>query len=194
MRVRDLMSTPVVAVRAPTPIRQVIEILRDRQISAVPVVDADRRLIGLVSEGDLLTLELFDQRGQATPETVPEHAPLTAGELMTRDVVCVAPDTDAGEAAQVLAAGRLRHVPVTDGDRVVGMLSRRDLIGMLARRDAEIQAEVQELLADELGRAAPAVRVLEGELEVELSAEAPLYELVRTLATSVPGVRAVRPA
>lgn len=192
MRVSDLMSTPVVAVGPGTPVKEIARILREREISAMPVVGPDRRLVGLVSEGDLLPLELVDQRRQASPEQVPERAPATAAEVMTKDVISVPPDLDAGEAAQMISSRRLRHVPVVRDGEVVGMLSRRDLIGMLTRGDAELQAEIEELLASELGRGAPAVHVRSGELEVELAEDAPLYPLVRVLATSVPGVVAVR--
>ena len=186
------MSTPVVSVRPATPLKEVARLLLDREISAVPVVDQEHHLLGLVSEGDLLTLELVDQRRLASPEAVPEHVPATAAELMTREVVAIPPDLDAGEAAQVITTRRLRHVPVVDGDRVVGMLSRRDLLGMLTRGDAELQADVEELLATELGRSAPAVHVRSGELEVDLPEDAPSYRLIKVLATSVPGVVAVR--
>lgn len=192
MRVSDLMSTPVVAVRAGTPMKEIVEVLREREISAVPVVDDDQRLLGLVSEGDLLRLELVDQRRQASPERVPEHAPATAAEVMTVEVISVPPELDAGEAAQMISSRRLRHVPVVRDGRVVGMLSRRDLLGMLTRGDAELEAEIEELLASELGRGAPEVHVRAGELKVELPEDAPLYPLVKVLATSVPGVVAVR--
>lgn len=192
MRVRDLMSAPVVAVRPAAPVREIARLLRERQISAVPVIDDAGRLCGLVSEADLLPLELADQRSQATPEAVPERAPATAADVMSADVISVPSELDAGEAAQLISSRHLRHVPVLENDRVVGMLSRRDLIGMLTRGDAELQVEIEDLLAAELGRSAPAVHVRGGELEVELSEAAPVYPLVKVLATSIPGVVAVR--
>ncbi len=192
MKVRDLMSTPVVAVLPGTPVKDVARMLREREIGAVPVVDGERHLLGLVSEGDLLPLELVDQRRQATPEAVPERAPETAAELMTKGVISVPADMDAGEAAQVISSRRLRHVPVVQDGQVIGMLSRRDLIGMLTREDTDVQAEVADLLAAELGRTAPAVYVHDGELEVDLPEDAPAYRLVKVLATSIPGVVAVR--
>jgi CBS domain-containing protein len=192
MKVRDIMSTPIVAVPPGTPVRELARLLLERQISAVPIVDGERRLLGLVSEADLLPIELVDQRRQASPEAVPERAPETAGELMTKDVISVPPDLDVGEAARVITTHRLRHVPVVEDGRVTGMLSRRDLLGMLTRGDAEVQAEIEGLLASELGAQAPAVHVRRGELEVALAEDAPAYRLVKVLATSVPGVVAVR--
>jgi CBS domain-containing protein len=193
VKVGELMSAPAVVVRPATSIAQLAEILREREISAVPVVDADLRLLGLVSEGDLLPLELADGRSQESAGRVPARSPANAAAIMTKDVIWFEPTLDAGEAAHLMSARGLRHVPVVEDGRVVGMLSRRDLIGMMARTDEQIQAEVEELLSVELGRGAPRVHVHGGELHVELAGEAPLFQLVEVLATSVPGVRAVAP-
>lgn len=186
------MSAPLVTVRPATPVKEVARLLRERQVSAVPVVDDQRRLVGLVSEGDLLPLELVDPRRQATPEALPHEAPETAAEIMTVDVVSVPADLDAGEAARMISSRGLRHVPVVEGGVAVGMLSRRDLIGMLTRADADLQSELEELLKAELGRSAPAVHVHDGEVEVALAEDAPAYPLVKVLAASIPGVLAVR--
>ncbi|HEX6488277.1 MAG TPA: CBS domain-containing protein [Candidatus Dormibacteraeota bacterium] len=195
MRVRDLMSRPAVAVGPQTPLKQVAEILRSQQISAVPVVDSERRLLGILSEADLLELEtVVDQRHQATPVHLPRTVPETAGEAMTLDVISVDADTDAGLAAQLMIERRLRHMPVVELGRLAGMLSRRDLIGMLARSDSEIEADVAALLEQELGRQRPAVKVRSGHLYVDISPASPQYWLVEVLATSVPGVLAVSPA
>jgi len=195
MRVRDLMSWPAVAVGPETHLKEVAEILRSRQISSVPIVDAERRLLGLVSEADLLPLEaIIDQRRQATPEQLPASAPTRAAEVMTREVISVEADADAGEVARLMSERRLRHVPVTEDGRLAGMLSRRDLIGMLARPDSELQAEVQQLLDSELGHQTPRVEVHDGRLLIGLAADAPAYRLVEVLATSVPGIVAVTSA
>ena len=176
-------------------VKEVADIMRARQISSVPVVDSDRRLLGLVSEADLLALEtIYDQRLQATPEVLPKAAPERAAEVMTSDVVTAEADDDAVETARLMTSRGLRHVPVLDAGRVAGMLSRRDLIGMLARADREIEAEVREVLVTELGRQAPTVSVREGHLFIDLEPDAPAYRLVEVLATSVPGIVAVSPA
>ena len=195
MKAHELMSTPVVAVLPSTPLKEVAGILRDRQIGAVPVVDEQRRLLGLVSETDLLALETIgDMRHQATPEVIPEDAPDTAAEVMSKNVVCVNADTDASEVARLLTNRRLRHVPVIQDGKVAGMISRRDLLGMLARSDEDIERDVRALLEEELGRQCPEVRVEEGRLLVELTADSPLFPLVEVLATSIPGIIAVHAA
>lgn len=174
--------------------KQVAEILRSRQISAVPVVDAQRRLLGIISEADLLRLEtVVDQRHQATPVHLPNAVPETAGEVMTRDVISLEADTDAGLAAQLMTERRLRHVPVIELGHLAGLLSRRDLIGMLARSDSDIESEVADLLEEELGRQRPRVKVESGHLYVDISPTSPQYSLVEVLATSVPGVVAISP-
>lgn len=187
------MSRPVIAVNPDTPVKEVAAILRDRAIGAVPVVDRERRLLGLVSETDLLALEtITDMRRQATPEVVPSSSPETVGEIMSREVVWVEGGLDAGEAARLLTNRSLRHVPVVEDGRVAGMLSRRDLLGMLTRTDAEIESDVVDLLEAELGPRHPQVRVREGTLFIDLAADAEMLRPVEALVSSVPGIVAVK--
>lgn len=179
MRVAALMSTPVVAVGPETRIGDVAAMLRARQISALPVVTADRLLLGLVSEGDVLALETV--RGE-------DWADQTAASVMTRHVVTVSPLADARSVAGLMSRRGLRHVPVVEDGRVAGMLSRRDLIGMLELSDADIKAAVDQVLEEELGPARPHVTVRQGRVVVDLPEAAPSYRLIRSLAGSVPGV------
>jgi CBS domain-containing protein len=195
MRVKDLMSAPVVCVFAETPVKGIAAILVDRRVSAVPVLDAQDRLIGIVSEADLIPLETADDpRRHLLPWHPSEQfVARRAEEVMTRDVVTLTEEADASEAARLMLQRHIKRIPIASGDRVVGIVSRRDLLRTLARSDGEILAEVEEMLEDEtlaLGRFLPSV---DGGV-VTLVGEADRSErrLVELVVRSVPGVLGVR--
>ena len=110
--VRDIMTREVVAVRPSTPAREVAALLRERGLSAVPVVDEAGHVLGLVGELDLLS-----QPGA------------TAGATMSPQVIGVAEQTNLREVAQLFISRRLRSVPVLAAGRLVGMVSGADLLG-----------------------------------------------------------------
>lgn len=114
--VREIMTREVVTVPPTTPVREVAALLRERRLTGVPVVDEAGRVLGMVSEHDLL-----GRRGA------------TAAELMTREVVAVGEDTDVDEVAQLCIGRRLRRVPVVEGGRLVGIVGRADLLHARAR-------------------------------------------------------------
>ena len=152
MRVRDVMASPVVTVAPGAALKEVASLLVERRINAVPVVDAGDRLIGIVSEADLLSLET----GQAAAAGgAPPHS---AGEVMRQSVYTLTGDTDATAAARLMLRHRLKSVPVVDGDRVVGMVTRRDLLRLIARSDEDIRADLERRVAQERGGPAPGRR------------------------------------
>jgi CBS domain-containing protein len=195
MRAKDIMSSPVVTVREHTPLKRVVALLLEYDVSAVPVVDAQGGIVGIVSEADLMSLEaepmaehrlLKGRRGQ---DPVLEKA----GDAMTRDVVAVNEDADISHIARVMLDRKLKHVPVILGKDVVGIVSRRDLLKVLARSDLEIRIELEELLDDEilmLGRFR--VEVQNGLAILRGPRDAASRQLAKLLAKSVPGVIAVR--
>jgi len=195
MRVKDVMSAPVVCVFAETPVKEIAAILVDRRVSAVPVLDAEDRLIGIVSEADLIPLETADDPRR---HLIPWHPSAQfvarrADEVMTRDVVTLSEEADASEAARLMLQRRIKRIPIVSGDHVIGIVSRRDLLRTLARSDAEILAEVEEMLEDDtlsLGRFDPSV---DGGV-VTLAGDADRSErrLVELVVRSVPGVLGVR--
>ena len=149
MLVRDVMTTHAVTVRPDARVKQAIELLDDHQITAMPVVDGDGRLVGVVSEADVLRDALLPDR---RAHEIPSHAEgrtkvLTVGDVMTRLPMSVTANADLAAAASVLVDTAIKSLPVVDGDgRVVGIVSRRDVIAVLAKRDPLIEAEVDELL------------------------------------------------
>jgi CBS domain-containing protein len=120
MKVKEIMTTRVVAVTPDTPVPVIAGLLRDNRISGVPVVDAEGAVIGLVSEYDLLARE-----GQ------------TAREVMTGSVITVSEDTDVDDVRHLLVERRIRRVPVLGvegrggGRGLAGIVSRGDVVALL---------------------------------------------------------------
>lgn len=116
--VRDAMTTDVVTARAIEQIDTVAERLVERRHKSLPVVDDQRRLVGLVSEADILGKEPLSGRSNGR----------TVGSVMTKDVITLSPDDLIGSARLLIAEHGLRMVPVVEDGRVVGVLSRSDLV------------------------------------------------------------------
>ena len=194
MRVRDVMSSPVVTVPPGMPLKEVARILVTRGISAVPVVD-DGALVGILSEADLVPLELVpDPRAHLAP--LPEASPpafRTASEAMTRDVIALPEEADVADAGRLMLERRIKSIPVLRGRRVVGIVARRDLLEVLARSDEEIARDVEALLAAELGSPCPyRVTVRDGVVDLTGPPDPVDRRLATLLARGVPGVLEVR--
>ncbi|MGH2655556.1 MAG: CBS domain-containing protein [Actinomycetota bacterium] len=194
MRVKDIMATPVVTVTPNQALKEVAALLVERGISAVPVVDQNDQLVGIVSERDLIPLETTPEpRSRILPVKGRRHVPTTVAEVMTPDVVTLPESADAAEAARLMLDRGVKRIPIVKGPRVVGIVSRRDLLRVLARTDREIRAEIEELLDDEilmLGRFR--AQVANGVVTLSGPADERSRRLAEVLARSVPGVLAVR--
>ena len=194
MRVREIMSSPVVCVPPDRPLKEVAKILVTHGISAVPVVDRGE-LVGIVSEADLLPLELApDPRAHLAP--LPEASPPAsriASEVMTPDVVALPEEADVADAGRLMLERRIKSIPVLRGRRVVGIVARRDLLEVLARTDEAITRDLEALLAAELGSPCPyRVTVRDGVVDLTGPLEPVDRRLARLLARGVPGVLEVR--
>jgi CBS domain-containing protein len=195
VRAKDVMSSPVVTVRSETPLKEVAATLVDKRISAVPVVDGNGDLVGIVSEADLMTLEAEpDPRSHIIPLPHHEHhVPRTAAEVMTRHVVALHEQADVSEVAKLMLEHRIKQIPIVDGRRVVGIVARRDVLRVLARDDSDIHVELEDLLDDELlmlGRFR--AEVSGGVVTLEGPRDRAGRRLAELLARSVPGVISVR--
>jgi CBS domain-containing protein len=159
LRVRDVMTTRVVAVTPSTPFRDVAELMLHHEIGAIPVIDDAGGLIGLISEADLITKQAYGDRRRRMMGGVPgvaEHEARgmtrsrarTAREMMSAPVETALPGDTLRDVARRMVENRLRQLVVVDGARrMVGIVSRRDLLRAFDRSDDEIAAEVRTDLA-----------------------------------------------
>lgn len=162
MKVKDVMSAPVVSVRPDSPFGSIVELMLTNVIGGVPVITEDGELVGIVTEGDLVSKEAFGGHHRRPLELLADlvaggESPViqkaratTAEQLMTRDVQTVGPELDLRKAARVMVEHQRKRLPVVDAGRVVGMLSRRDVLRLFHRSDSELLSDVNRLLADPL--------------------------------------------
>jgi CBS domain-containing protein len=195
----------VVSVGPDTPLKQVAELMVEHRISGLPVVDADRRVLGVVSEADIVRGEtggtgragvLARARavaGRHTGVTIPS----TAGEAMTSPAVTIRSDRTVMEAAHTIGDRGVNRLPVVDEDeRLVGMITRADVVRAFVRSDDEIADELREQVVDRLvepGTGTVQVAVTDGAVlltgEVDSATTAQLLEY---LAARGPGVVSLR--
>jgi CBS domain-containing protein len=156
--VSDLMTHTVHRVQADTHFKEIAKLLADHDITAVPVVDADDRPVGVVSEADLLRREAVqpDAAGLQTLLDVPprepgEPTPTTAAGLMSAPAVLARPEWTVVQAARTMDARGVKRLPVVDGTgRLVGIVSRADLLRVFLRRDHLIREEISGDILDRM--------------------------------------------
>jgi CBS domain-containing protein len=146
MRAQDIMTTPAVCVGPGTALGEVAAILTENGFTAVPVVDEGDRLVGLVSEADLIR-ERFGLHPHPPTGGEEGQPRSTAGAVMTTPVEFVRPQTTLSALAKCMLTGRRRSVPVVEDGRVVGIVTRRDVVKTMARSDDAILEGVHERLA-----------------------------------------------
>lgn len=154
MRAKDIMTTQVTTVDADSLVHEIVRCLLTKHISAVPVTDADGRVLGIISEGDLIHrvaatshqhrswwASLFDGSGKDPAEFIKTHA-LHARDIMTREVTAVTEDTPAEEIVRILEKRRIKRVLVLRGERLVGIVSRADLLRVVLASSPETGASM----------------------------------------------------
>ena len=160
-KVGSVMTSEVVRATYGTPFKEVARLLADHRISGLPVVDEDDKVVGVISETDLMVRQaatpdpldppprrrLADLTRGARRQAAKAHA-RTAGQLMTKPAVTVHADDSIVEAARTMAGRRVERLPVLDeADRLVGIVTRRDLLQVFLRPDEDIRdMVVQEVL------------------------------------------------
>ena len=128
MRVADLMTRSLVTVGHDATVAEAWSIMRTRQVRHLPVLDTDRRLIGILTDHDLRQVVL-DRCVQEEPSQLARSlARLRVNEVMTWAVITVRPDAEIRHAARIMHERKLGALPVADGGRVVGMLTATDVI------------------------------------------------------------------
>jgi CBS domain-containing protein len=156
MKVRDVMTSTVFVVRPDTPLKQVAALLVEKRISGVPVVDGDGSVLGVVSEADFLSKEALGGTGPAQRSwfemltggrdlkraELARIAARSASEAMTKPARTIGPDDTLHRAAHLMVQGSINRLPVVDDGRLVGIISRADIVRVFARTDEEIRDQV----------------------------------------------------
>ncbi|MFJ3099390.1 CBS domain-containing protein [Streptomyces hydrogenans] len=203
-RIEELMTREVVSLRGDAPFKEIVRVLAHHRITAVPVVDGTNRVLGIVSEGDLL-------RKTADQAAVPGDTPPVPGleawerakaegtraeELMSAPPVCARPGWTVVEAARLMEVQGVKRLPVVDDqDRLVGIVSRRDLLGIFLRDDDGIRREItDDVLAGTLGLGPDVVSVEVKDGRVELGGTVPyrgMVPAIERMCATVDGVVSV---
>jgi len=188
MLVREVMTEPAVTVAPETSVKQAVLLLDRHQITAMPVVDDEGHLVGVVSEADVLRDVLPTDRRvhELLVEITAPIVQLRVTDVMTHLPVSVSPDDDLAEAVELLVGTQVKSLPVVGFGRVVGMVSRRDVIAVLAHRDELIEAEVDE----ELRQAGVEcmVEVEDGVVRLRDADGPDALRIAQVIASRVPGV------
>jgi CBS-domain-containing membrane protein len=216
MKARDVMVSPVITTNPASSVKEVAQILLKNRISAVPVVDDDGKLVGIVSEGDLMRrADLGTERHRAwwlaalfahdetlAAEYVKQHSRRVA-DVMTRRLVTAAPDTALNEIAGLLERHSIKRVPIVEKGAVVGIVSRANIIQALAADRNELDmpppdAELRDKIMMHL-KAQPwthtsllNVTVNDGVVDIwGITQSEAEKKALRVAAETMPGVRAV---
>ena len=149
--VKDVMSTHVIAVRQGAPYKEMAAMLHEQRVSAFPVIDEDNKVIGVVSEADLLAKEALEGTVPRTlqsltqPHLRTQVNAVTAADLMTRPPVTIGPDEPVTRAARLMFDRRVKRLPVTSEDgTLIGIVTRSDVLSVYDRPDAEIKHQVTQ--------------------------------------------------
>ena len=203
MKVSDVMTTEVVMVTSETPLKKAATLMLERGISGLPVVEEDE-IVGVLSETDVLYKEHTRPDRQGLGDWImhygedPPAAKLDArlvGDAMTSPAVTVPSGRSVADAATMMLDLSLNRLPVVDGHRLVGIVTRSDLVRAFTRTDDEIERELRDEVLLRTLWAEPSqvsVAVDAGEVVIEGRVENErLAELIRTFALLVPGVVSV---
>lgn len=206
MKVRDVMTSPAITVRPVATFAEAVGLLLQHDISGLPVVDEVGHLLGVVTEADLISNEAYGYKRRRSlalvgeylrdrdPQWLRKASARSVAELMTSAPDFVAPEDSAAFAARRMLEGHHKRLPVVADERVIGIVTRHDLLQLFYRPDADILLEVKQLLADPLRvpehDATPSV--IDGVVTLRGSARFPADSAVlETLVARVPGVVAV---
>ena len=160
---REIMSSPVITVSPDTPFKDIVAIMLEHGISGLPIVDEGGRAVGMVTEADLL---LKEEEPRAQPGLIPWHGSslrlerirdrhrkaegTTAGTLMTENVVSATEDATVHHLAHLMLTHDINRIPIVRDGRVVGIVTRADILKVFTRGDEALLKVVKETLAQDL--------------------------------------------
>jgi CBS domain-containing protein len=168
--VREAMTHEVVTVHPDTPFKAVVQVLAEHGVDAAPVVDETGALLGMVSGADLTcheeeppSLAHLLVGGRSARDHVRKARARTARELMSTPVRTTAPGAEVCEALREMDRGKVGRLPVVDDGRLVGILTRSDLLAVFLRPDGELEREVDAAVRAAMGGGADDVRVVDAD-------------------------------
>jgi len=191
MRVIDIMTATVRTALPTTSVMAALRTLAEAHVSSLPVVDDEGALVGIVSEKDLLRRVIDPPTSKLTPGQLRDTPPTQVQDVMTPDPHTVRPETDVADVAHVFSIMAWKSVPVVRDDRLVGVISRSDVVRALTREDRAVQRDLERLCAN-AGHAEWRVTVSDGIAEVAGPRDAQERAEANRLARSVVGVRRVQ--
>lgn len=191
MLVRDVMTQPAITVSAKASVKDGLRLLDRHRVTALPVVAGDGRLLGIVSEADLLQDAVrHDERTTLIPHEHTHSLPRSVEEVMSTLSLTVSPDSDLSDAVELMTSTAAKSLPVVERGRVVGVVSRSDIVHLLARNDEKICAEIDDLLRS--AGLEYQVDVEDGHCVLEGPSEPHHRRVAEVVAGSVQGVLSVR--
>ena len=149
-RVADVMTRDVISGRKNAGYKDLLQVMRREDFSALPVLDNNDRVVGVVSEDDLLVKEGYSGTGRGRGLLIgrgdrARAGALTAAELMTRPAITIGPEASVAEAARTMHARHVKRLPVVTADgKLVGIVSRSDVLRVYDRDDDDIRKEIGE--------------------------------------------------
>ncbi|MDW8805542.1 CBS domain-containing protein [Streptomyces scabiei] len=191
--VSDVMTHTVVAVGRAAPFKEIVQLFDQWKVSALPVLEGEGRVVGVVSEADLLHKEEFRDADETQGDFADrlKAGAVTAGELMNAPAVSVHPDATLAEAARIMARRKVKRLPVVDRVGMLqGVVSRGDLLKVFLRPDEELAEEIRGSVLTSLP-STEAITVAVAEGVVTLGGSLPDRGLVPVLARAVRAVEGV---
>ena len=193
MHAADVMTRPVLTVRADDHVEQAAALLANNNVTAAPVLDRQGELVGIVSEGDLLRARVVQVPDPVHMGGGSGPAARFVSDVMTRDVVAVPAEADLSAVAEAMLSHSVHSVPIVDGSEVVGIVCRHDLLRLYVRTDDRVQWDVQRRLDQYSGDERIWTATVHNGI-VEISGEyvdEVQHKVVEVLARTVPGVAKV---
>lgn len=211
MRVAEIMTSPVIGIAPSASIAEAVQLMLRSHVSGLPVVDEDKKLVGVLTEGDFLRrselgttrkrprwIEVLTASGKEADEYIHAHG-RKVDEVMSPDPVTISPDASLAELVELMTARRIKRVPVVDGGRMVGIVARSDLMRAVLRTlpasapqangDEQIRRAIMTELAKQSWAGAIRARVDQGVVELAGAVyDLRAREAACVAAENVPGV------
>lgn len=207
MQAKDIMTKEVISISPAVGIRHAVAVMLQNNISGLPVVDDKSMVCGMLTEGDLLLRReiRYSQRGPRSSEMISEidleryigSNGWSVADVMSQDVIVARPDSEVSDIAESLQAHRIKRLPIVEEGRLVGIVSRRDILGLivdystatvLPRDDGAIRLAIRTRLRSDLGLTAQRIQVAvkNGQITIDGTVESELKRrAVKTLIESL---------